>query len=288
MVLFDSLYLLSSIDFVLYFNRPTIANTLTIISARNEKSQKSIVKRGNPVHDSIECPGPLPEWIPPDFPTFPSLLQMCSSREGHIQNLECVCVSDELVCGATHRRIVQIMIDHCFAGCECASETIVIKDRFTTDLKANPNFIQTPDERSLESLMSRVGPPIPYADPLRSYTHWNPSGNGNHHATTHTCKNTCTRVSRGCAWADTGDCKCYALPIGLFFWHSSNYGSAHDPTDLKRRGFARQRRSYHLNATAIRFPQQHRPSSKSLLAELRYASLPVQRQLHQFRLPQFF
>ncbi|MCJ1271293.1 hypothetical protein MMC22_011193 [Lobaria immixta] len=64
---------------------------------------------------------------------------------------------------------------------------------------------------------------------------------------THTCEGTCTSVSHGCASQSTGDCTCFAPPVGLFYWHLGDCGTRL-PYKAKR-DLAQQRHSYYLNAT---------------------------------------
>ncbi|MCJ1262551.1 hypothetical protein MMC22_002421 [Lobaria immixta] len=73
------------------------------------------------------------------------------------------------------------------------------------------------------------------------------SGN-NPTGSTRTCSGTCTSVNHGCKSASTGDCKCFAPPVSLFYWHLGDCGTRL-PFKAKR-DLAQQRHSYYLNATA--------------------------------------
>ena len=126
-MLFGSIFSLSLFLIVLYSCRPTAAATVTV----------SPVKRGRLI-DPIECPGPLPLYIPPDFPWFPTLLDMCASRAGLSRNLECICSGNWLICGSSRRAQVRRLINHCFNNCVCGEETKIVRDDFTIKLNYLP------------------------------------------------------------------------------------------------------------------------------------------------------
>ncbi|MCJ1271645.1 hypothetical protein MMC22_011550 [Lobaria immixta] len=75
-----------------------------------------------------------------------------------------------------------------------------------------------------------------------------PHSGNNPTESTHTCSGTCTSVNHGCKSASTGDCKCFAPPVSLFYWHLGDCGTRL-PFKAKR-DLAQQRRDYYLNATA--------------------------------------
>ncbi|MCJ1263636.1 hypothetical protein MMC22_003506 [Lobaria immixta] len=79
-------------------------------------------------------------------------------------------------------------------------------------------------------------------DDVQPHSGNNPTGS------THTCSGTCTSVNHGCKSASTGDCKCFAPPVSLFYWHLGDCGTRL-PFKAKR-DLAQQRHSYYLNATA--------------------------------------
>lgn len=123
MMLFGLFFSLSLCLIVFYSCRPTAAAAVAI----------SPVKRGRLI-DPIECPRPVPLYIPPDFPRFPTLLDMCASRAGHPRNLECICAGSWLICGAARRAVVRQLINYCFSNCVCGEETKIVRDDFTKKL----------------------------------------------------------------------------------------------------------------------------------------------------------
>lgn len=289
MIILDSFHFLSLSRLVSYFGRPTASATLNTSPLEGESPQNSIAKRVMPHLDTIECNGPLPGWYPDDFPAFPNLLKMCSSREGHDKNLECACLGDDLVCGYSARRYVRIMIAHCLQGCRCLDNTTVVDDRFTKVIvdTRNPASI-TANQKALERLMSNIDPStVNYQEGAGSS--WGkdvptapkdvPTAPKDISTAplpiTHSCSNTCTSVVRGCPYTYTGECKCYAPPVGIFFWHTGDCGSLHDPDGLKRR--RRRRRdltpqnqtTYYINAT-----NRYATPATAVAAELAYGRLP--------------
>lgn len=114
---------LSLILFILYSGRPAAAVALAV----------NPVKRGRPI-DIIECRGPLPTRIPPDFPPFANLQKMCARIEGHPRNLECICSGDELLCGSSTRVAVRLMIIQCYDHCRCGPDTKVLRNEFSQEL----------------------------------------------------------------------------------------------------------------------------------------------------------
>lgn len=84
----SSFFSLSSLFFFLYFCRPAAATATLAVS---------LVKRVRP-YDSIECPGPLPHFIPDDFPRFSFLLKTCANRAGYPPKLECILIENQLIC----------------------------------------------------------------------------------------------------------------------------------------------------------------------------------------------
>ena len=54
----------------------------------------------------------------------------------------------------------------------------------------------------------------------------------------HICSGSCTSVNRGCSWASTGDCKCGAPKLSIFFWFAGGCIATHAfKTELRRRSF---------------------------------------------------
>ncbi|MCJ1268918.1 hypothetical protein MMC22_008806 [Lobaria immixta] len=144
----------------------------------------------------------------------------------HPRNLGCTCKGRTLICGASTRRDVQRLIEFCFNYCVCGDDTVIDRNQATKQLNYQP-------------LKTSAGNPIkPGTESGRNPTGSNP---------TRLCSKACTAVNRDCDWFFTGECKCYAPPVGLFFWFSGRCGPVHH---LPKRDLAQQRRSYYLNATA--------------------------------------
>ena len=170
---------------------------------------------------------------------FRTVLQMCSSNAMFPGNLECICMGQVLICGSSRDSRVQELIRLCYQRCQCGPSTTVNHREFTTDLDRNPIW---------KELFPKPRPPSSYRRP-RINPGDNPSGNS------HTCSGTCTSVNRGCNYASNGDCKCFAPPVSLFYWHEGDCGTRL-PFKAKR-DVAQHRYSYYLNATA-----QFTPSDK--------------------------
>ncbi|MCJ1264754.1 hypothetical protein MMC22_004629 [Lobaria immixta] len=85
------------------------------------------------------------------------------------------------------------------------------------------------------------------------------------------CSGACTSVGHGCASHSTGECECFAPPVGLFFWHQGTCGTRL-PFKIKR-DLAQQRRSYYLNATA-QFAFSNKATGPDLAAQLASGMLP--------------
>ncbi|MCJ1263358.1 hypothetical protein MMC22_003228 [Lobaria immixta] len=152
----------------------------------------------------------------------------------------CECIGSRghvLVCGTSHLEEIKRLIDFCYLSCSCGDNTLKIHDQPTVDLEQAPGriFRVTPD-----GLVYFPKPRASISD--RPHSGNNPTGS------TRTCSGTCTSVDHGCDWASTGDCKCFAPPVGLFFWHIGDCGTRL-PFKAKR-DLAQQRHSYYLNATA--------------------------------------
>ncbi|MCJ1271924.1 hypothetical protein MMC22_011829 [Lobaria immixta] len=148
--------------------------------------------------------------------------------------MECICIRNTLVCGRSNRWTVQQLISWCQLHCSCAPEP---------DGKVDRNRAIA----DLDFLHSAGSGNVVLPNPNAPKTHSRPSGN-NPTGSTHTCAGTCTSVNRGCDWASNGDCKCFAPPVGLFYWHQGDCGTRL-PFKAKR-DLAQQRLSYYLNATA--------------------------------------
>ncbi|MCJ1268933.1 hypothetical protein MMC22_008821 [Lobaria immixta] len=157
---------------------------------------------------------------------------MCASEHRFPQNIQCICIGSSLVCGRSNRWTVQHMISWCQAHCNCGPDKTVDKYKATANL---------------DPLYSAGSGNVVLPNPNAPKTHTRPSGN-NPTGSTHTCAGTCTSVNRGCDWASNGDCKCFAPPVGLFYWHKGDCGTRL-PFKAKR-DLAQQRLSYYRNATA--------------------------------------
>ena len=184
----------------------------------------------------------------PGYPhRFPSAVDMCTPMAMHPQNLQCICVGPVLMCGSTRERRLQKMINWCYKYCQCGPNTRIRKDVSTTDLDQPRSEPHAPNPQTL------------------------PSGNiptGN----THTCSGICTSVVRGCVGTSNGDCKCFAPPVSLFYWHQGDCGTRL-PFKAKR-DLVQQRHSYYLNATA-RFASNAPPGPPlDLAAQLASDLLP--------------
>ena len=232
MMHFNSFFSLSLLTFlVLDPCRLTAAATLAV----------SPVKRGR-LYDSIECPSPLPDFIPSHFPVYSNLSHMCANRLGHRRNLECACANGEILkCGMSTQPIVRKMITYCLDHCLCGPDTQKMKDEYTTVVKYiskyssdgyNPQRPPSGNDPTGSTSISNMG--INTGGSTGGST-----GSGD------TCSGTCTGVDRGCNRASNGGCACFAPPIGLFFWFDGYCGTR---LPFKaRRDLAQQR---YLNATA--------------------------------------
>ena len=219
---FTSFFSLSCFFFHLYSCRPTAAATLAV----------SPVKR---MSMPIDCQGPPPDYTPPDFtPRFADLNELCAMVVRYPRNLECICIGTTLICGASPRRDVQRLIEHCFNNCWCGDGTVIDRNEATMQLNYQP-------------LKTSAGNPIkPGKGSGRNLAGSNPTGN-NPTTRTHACSKTCTAVNHDCDRFFTGDCKCYAPPATSLFWHSGGCGLV---SHLPKRDLAQHRCSYYLNATA--------------------------------------
>ncbi|MCJ1272152.1 hypothetical protein MMC22_012059 [Lobaria immixta] len=165
--------------------------------------------------------------------------------------MECTCYGYELVCGFSRWVSVTALIRYCFNHCNCGDDTKINRQEPTKRLEYRPPLFAAPQKVGSDGSTGSRAP-----NPHRA-----PSGNhltGSTPSSTHTCdirngqqrsccSKKCTAVNRDCDWFFTGDCKCYAPPVGLFFWFSGLCGSVHH---LPKRDLAQQRHSYLLNATA--------------------------------------
>ncbi|MCJ1268909.1 hypothetical protein MMC22_008797 [Lobaria immixta] len=163
---------------------------------------------------------------------------MCAFKTSQPGNLGCLCVGQVLVCGSSRRFRVQKLLRWCYNSCQCGSSTKVDKRESTRNLDKDPRWGE---------LLSKPRAPGP-----NPYTR--PSGN-NPTGSSHTCSGTCTSVDRGCNYTSNGDCKCFAPPVSLFYWHEGDCGTR--PPLKAKRDLALHRHSYYLNATA-----QFAPSDK--------------------------
>ncbi|MCJ1265115.1 hypothetical protein MMC22_004990 [Lobaria immixta] len=161
---------------------------------------------------------------------------MCASRSGSTGNLACECVGSVLACGKSLKLSVQALIAWCHRHCECGRRTQIAVNSPTKDLDHEPvyNFDLLPDDTwSGDDTWLRD------PQPLRSGNH--PTGN------TQTCSGTCRSVDHGCNQASNRDCKCFAPPVSLFYWHQGDCGTR---LPLKaKRDLAQQRHSYYRNLT---------------------------------------
>ncbi|MCJ1264977.1 hypothetical protein MMC22_004852 [Lobaria immixta] len=199
--------------------------------------------------DPIDCRGELPQYIPFDYPRFPTLQQMCASKEQHLRNLECLCEGEELLCGSTTRADVRSLIHWCQENCLCGFQTTIATDRFTTALNYGADTVIVPNEGPFNSVAVVVSPFIGGGPGHR------PAGSDS--VRTRTCTKTCSNINRDCDQFFTGDCKCYAPPVTSLFWHSGGCGLVHH---LPKRDLAQHRRSYYLNATAQFAPPNKNPA----------------------------
>ncbi|MCJ1262298.1 hypothetical protein MMC22_002168 [Lobaria immixta] len=190
---------------------------------------------------------------------------MCASGGGFPQNMQCVCIGSRLVCGRSYRWTVQQLISWCQLHCSCAPEPDAEPDERVDKDKATTNLDFVYKVRS--------GNVVVLPKPNAPKTHTRPSGN-NPTGSSHTCAGTCTSVNGGCDRVSNGDCKCFAPPVGLFFWHQGDCGTRL-PSKAKR-DLAQQRRSYYLNATA-KFASTTAPPGRflpDLAAQLASGLLP--------------
>lgn len=146
---FTSFHLLPSIILVRYFCIFTVAVTLAtfvvqtpMLQTQIAKPPDQIVKRGRLMYDNIECPGPLPPYIPQGLPEYPDLLAMCSNREGHEMNLACACASAQfLECGRSRQAVIARLIDFCFQRCNCGKGTINRRYDYTKTIPPVPGLL---------------------------------------------------------------------------------------------------------------------------------------------------
>ncbi|MCJ1261613.1 hypothetical protein MMC22_001479 [Lobaria immixta] len=160
---------------------------------------------------------------------------MYGIKGGRPENLRCKCIGDLLICGSSPSPAIQRLLDRCFTYCTCGPNTVISRSQTTQEIRATGLIIG--DAEGLGQGLERPGAPNPHRAPGS-----NPTG-------AHTCSTTCTTVNRDCDWFFTGDCKCYAPPAGLVFWHSGSCGPVHTRAPLPKRDLAQQRRSYYHNAT---------------------------------------
>ena len=219
-MLFSSSFLLSLMSFVHYFCRPTAAATLAVSRVKTRTS--------NP----IQCQGGVPSFPPRRYPEFPTAYAMCASDSLFPQNVECICAGSTLMCGRSKRWTVQQLIYWCTLHCSCGPDEKVDRDKVTVNL-------DLPHSAGSGNVVV-LNPNAPKTDTR-------PSGN-NPTGSTHTCAGTCTSVNGGCDEASNGDCKCFAAPVGHFYWHRGNCGTRR--SFKAKRDLAQQRRSYYLNATS--------------------------------------
>ncbi|MCJ1263642.1 hypothetical protein MMC22_003512 [Lobaria immixta] len=139
--------------------------------------------------------------------------------------MECICLGELLICGASQQPILWPVINYCLSHCACGPETTVIRATGTKELSYGYS----------------------YGYPSKSTAKTPSSPSTNTIGSTHTCSGTCTSVDRGCASSSTGDCTCFAPPVGPFFWHQGDCGTRL-PFKAKR-DLAQQRLSYYRNAT---------------------------------------
>lgn len=252
---FSSFFSLSLRFVIFYSCNPTAAATLPISPA----------KRGRPL-DPIECPGPLFPQIPSDLPQYPSLLDMCASRAEHPMNMGCICVGNQLICASSSRRAIRMLIEYCFEGCNCGDDTVIVKDEYSQTIEYHSGTSGNP-----------IIPISPWAR-IQGIQEGQSGTQSNGLVTGHTCSKTCTSVSQGCAWAFTGDCTCYAPPVGIFFWHRGDCGTAHHRPHLPKRELAQQRHNYYVNATAQYAPLNNATAlpapSPDLSAQIASGMLP--------------
>ncbi|MCJ1266592.1 hypothetical protein MMC22_006477 [Lobaria immixta] len=158
---------------------------------------------------------------------------MCAGRVGSPGNLACECIDHILTCGRSRKLSVQTLIDWCFIHCECGPATKIVLNPPTKDLDHNPvyNFDLLSDD-----IWERFEP-----DPQTSHSGNHPTGN------TQTCSGTCRSVDHGCNQASNRNCKCFAPPVSLLYWHQGDCGTRL-PFKAKR-DLAQQRLSYYLNLT---------------------------------------
>ncbi|MCJ1265795.1 hypothetical protein MMC22_005676 [Lobaria immixta] len=161
---------------------------------------------------------------------------MCASRTESPGNLACACSGPVLVCGRSLKLGVLALTSWCYTYCDCGPGTQVSNDKYTTDLDRKPvwnfDFISTDMVKAL--------------DPHSPNPQTSPSGN---HRTgnTQTCSGTCSSVDHGCSQASNGDCKCFAPPVSLFYWHQGDCGTR--LSFKAKRDLAQQRDSYYRNLT---------------------------------------
>lgn len=106
---------------LLYSSRPTAAATLAV----------SPVKRGD-LQDPIICPNPVPGYIPSYLPQYPTLRLMCADKKRCPINLGCLCVGNQLLCGASRRAAVRTLLRYCLS-CPTATADLTQKS-----IKRNP------------------------------------------------------------------------------------------------------------------------------------------------------
>ncbi|MCJ1270546.1 hypothetical protein MMC22_010443 [Lobaria immixta] len=233
---FSSFVLLSYVFFVLYFCRPTAA-------------------------DTIFCAGslPPPRALPPDFlppinPLAHDLREFCAIVEEHPRNLGCFCyLETQLLCGWSRRLLVRPLINYCLNHCSCGPGTKVLWNEFSAKI------IDPPSKTFTDPVVQEKAP-----DPQALRSFYNPT-------TSTYCSGACTSASHGCASHSARECKCFAPPVGLLFWHQGACGTRL-PFKIKR-DLAQQRRSYYLNATA-QFAFSNKATAPNLAAQLASGMLP--------------
>ncbi|MCJ1268455.1 hypothetical protein MMC22_008343 [Lobaria immixta] len=161
---------------------------------------------------------------------------MCAARAGFPGNFKCECIGSTLVCGWSLRLGVQVLLRWCYRDCECGLTTHISLDARRTDLDRAPiwnfDYVSNDIVKKGDSFS-----PNPQTSPSGNH----PTGN------TRTCSGTCRSVDHGCNQASQGDCKCFAPPVSLLYWHQGDCGTRL-PFKAKR-DLAQQRHSYYLNLT---------------------------------------
>ncbi|MCJ1260604.1 hypothetical protein MMC22_000466 [Lobaria immixta] len=141
-----------------------------------------------------------------------------------------------LVCGTSRQPEIWRMISWCYFSCSCGENTLRIRDQPTVDL-----------DEALEGKLGVDANGVVYLPKPRTPISHQPHSGNNPTGSTHTCSGTCTTVNHECNWASHGDCKCFAPPVSLFYWHQGDCGTRL-PFKAER-DLAQQRHSYYLNLT---------------------------------------